>query len=104
MTRMTADTPDIQRSATIRQISVRAAEEESAVLPRLLRKSLKHRNSARRCRCRAVYVDRSIAVSHGRSFCDGHVIGVFDQWVHFPEIPEQPKKRPERLAPVFPNF
>src|SRR5262245_34744987 len=53
--------------------------------------------SARSCRCRAVLVDRSIAVSHERSLCDGHVIGVFDQWGAFPEIHEG---RTERSRPL----
>jgi hypothetical protein len=37
-------------------------------------------------------VDRSFAVSHERCLCDGQCIGVFDQRVHIPEIPEQPKR------------
>jgi len=47
--------------------------------------------NARGCRCRAVLVDRSVAVSHGGSFCDGDFIGVFDQSVPSRKFANNPK-------------
>ena len=47
--------------------------------------------SARRCRCHAVSVDRSIAVSRERCLCDGHfVANLRSTGCRISEMPEEP--------------
>jgi hypothetical protein len=54
--------------------------------PRLFENRFNTETSARSRRCRAVLVDRSIAVSHEGVLCDGQFIAVLDRRVHIPEI------------------